>query len=634
MRRITTLVVLIALFSLPLLATESSSSTDVNVVASADQAKPAAEVKKPAAPPRKVYAGGAGETGGWLFKSVFGEGLQKKTGIQIENLVQMGCSTNTATDTFAGNLGNQSWPDPVINDNGCTFQDIDMMIHRDYATNILPGVGPIPGPMPKKFDWGFYQSTLYGRSGASAAMSGFDKQWAINDPAAYNPTFGKITKSNLIALPNVNASLYIPVLKGMALRFGRFGTSIGWDIPPAVRPGPDWFGSKTFALTSIASQQYGLQLSANVIRNPQFGYLTADFSVNNGYQTYHPVSGKKNFGTILQYRTPKMATGVKVAAQYGPKNILPGAACTTANGLCSSNQQGPGNMGFGNFFVPAGTGKGSFTGAGYLPGYYWVHDPTRTALSPLPAGVGTWGVSSQYLGSYYHVISPRDQQALEMSFDVYHNFGAKWKVVAEGTMGKQYADGKSDTLFYIGPNHYQSNYTGGAWWTMMGQVAYQWKKNVGFGLRGEHVNNQDGTGMYPVCSFIGSGAPTVGQMANCKTDVNEITANVRYEPSKFIMIWPEIRYDWQSNNHGLSIWGLDNLDVAYLPGTTGSLVPLDPAKVLAAPNALTRNNNGHTHRARQCTRILVAANLSTFLLKRSSFVTTVKPHGPSFAFVP
>ncbi len=586
MRRITTLIVLIALFSLPLMAGETSSSSDVNVVAAADQAKPAAAPK--AAPARKTYPGGAGETGGWLFKSIFGEGLQKKTGIQIENYVQMGCSTNTATDKFSANFGQGNWPDPVVNDTGCAFQDIDLVIHRDMVTNLLPGVGPIPGPTPKKFGWSFYQNTLYGRSSSSAAMTGFDKQWAINDPGDYNPNFAQITKQNTVALPNAWAAVYIPVFKGMVLRFGRAGVGIGWDIPPQVRPGPDLFASKSFSMVTEPSQSYGLVLAANILRDKKLGMLSGEFGVNNGWQVYHPVSGKKDFQTALRWRSPKMSTGVNYAAMFGPKNILPGAACTNSapsgSGLCASNLQGPNNMSPASFSKPGLV----WNGASYMPG--WV----SAGLTSLPAGVGAWGVSSQYLGSYYHVISPRDQMALSNAINFYHNFGSKWRWIGEVNFGKQWADGRPDTLQYVGPNHYQSGYKGGSYWGTQTQVAYQWKKNVAFDVRGEHLNNQSGLGLYPVCAFYGSAAPG-GQLTNCKTDLNDVAFNVRYEPSKFILIYPEVRYDWQSNNHGLSIFGAQNLDVAYPVGTIGSIVPMNSASLLPAATALSRNNNAHTH---------------------------------------
>jgi hypothetical protein len=587
MRRIATLIVLLALFTVTLMAGDMTSAPTSDLSVASDQAKPAEAPKAPQA--RRVYPGGAGETGGWLFKSVFGEGLQKKTGIQIEHYIQMGCATNTATDKFSANFGQGSWPDPVVQDTGCAFQDMDMVIHRDMVANLLSGVGPLPGPTPKKVSWGFYQNTLWGRSGSSAEMTGFDKQWAINDPGDYYPNYAQVTKQNQIALPNAWGAVYLPLLKGMMVRFGRYGAGIGWDIPPGVRPGPDFFPSKSFSMVTEPSQVLGVELSANILRDPKLGYLMGEFGIHNGWQVSHPVSGKKDFNVALHYRTPKMGTGIKYSAVFGPKNILPGAACTNTaasggSGLCSSNLQGPGNMSAANFVVPGQV----WNGARYIPG--WV----SAGLSSLPAGVGTWGVSSQYLGSYYHVISPRSQEGLSNAVTIYHNFSPKLRWVGEASYGKQWGDGRSDTLLYVGPNHYMSGYKGGSYWGVMSFATYQFKPKWAIGFRGEHLNNQSGLAMYPTCAFYGSAAPG-GQMSTCKVNLEDVALSVHYEPSKFIMLWPEVRYDWTGDAHGLNIWGVQNLDVAYTTATTGGIVPMNSANLLPAATALSRNNNAHSH---------------------------------------
>lgn len=595
MRRIATLIVILALFTVSLMAGDSTSAStsDLSVTAT-DQAKPAAEAPKPQV--RRVYPGGAGETGGFLFKSIFGEGLQKKTGIQVENYVQMGCSTNTATDKFSSNFGQGNWPDPVVNDTGCSFFDIDMVIHRDLVSNIAPRVGPLPGPTPKHVSWGFYQNTMWGRSSSSAAMTGFDKQWAVNDPGDYNPTYAQATKSNLLSTPNAWGAIYLPIWQGMEISFGRYGAGIGWDIPPQVRPGPSFFASKSFSMVTEPSQVFGVMLSANVLRSEKLGYILAEFGVNNGWQVYHPVSGQKDFNVHLNYRTPKQATGIKYSAVFGPKNIKPGSGCTNTaaiggSGLCSSNLQGPGNMTTANFFVP-GT---AFNGATNIPS--WV----SAGLTSLPTTTGSlpisqWGVSSQYLGSYYHVVSPRAQEGLSSAATIYHNFSPKLRWVGEASFGKQWADGAPDTLLYVGPNHYESGYKGGSYWGLMSFASYQFKPKWAIGLRGEHLNNQSGIALYPTCAFYGSAATAPGtELANCKTDLNEVTLGVHYEPSKFLMIYPELRYDWQSNNHGLNIFGVQNLDVAYTTATTAVVVPFNSANLLTPATALSRNNNAHNH---------------------------------------
>ncbi len=558
MRHIAVLFIIVGLLAMPLLAADATApqpTTDVSATASAsDQAKPAAEG---AAKPRRVPQTVAGEAGGFLFRSLVGDRVQKKTGVIVENYIQISCARSSALDSTASKWGN-GLNDPVVTDPGCSFYDISMAIHRDLVSNLNPQIGPVPGPVPKKFSWGFNQAVSYGRNGTSSRMAGIEANWSVNDPGSYNPTLGAQLKQNYLSLPVSRVQLYIPVFLGMELTFGRMPAGLGYEIPPMVRPGPNFFYSKVYATPGQFNQIFGALLSANLMRDPKLGYLMGEFGVNQGPMSYHPKSGKKNFTAFLHYRTPKMQTGIKAAAVWGPDNILPGAPCTNASGLCASNLQGPA-------LAPI-----SFVGG------------------VLPAGVAGWGSNNQYY-PLFKVISPRAQDRLSSSLSMYHNFGPKWRWVVDLQYGKQWGDGRSDTVLMLGPNHYQSGFTGGHWGDIMSQVTYQIKSKWSAGIRAEHFINRDGIGATPACGWIGSAAPG-GQGALCKSNLNEVTFGVHYDLNKFVQIAPELRYDFQDHSHGLNAFGVTNLDVTNV--ITNGVVT---STALAPNKALSQNYLAHNH---------------------------------------
>lgn len=559
MRRIATLIILLGLGAVSLMAgdtTNAQPTSDQNAVAAADQAKPAAEAK-PA--PRKVLQSTAGETGGYLFKSLFGEGLYKKTGIVVENYVQIACQTSNTADKTAANLGNSTWPISGVSDSGCSMYDLDIAIHRDLVSNIAPRQGPVPGPMPKGFSWGFLTSAFYGRNGVSANMIGFDKWWGVNDPGSYNASLGSANRQNFLATPNANVQLYIPLLMGMEVSAGRYGPGIGTEIPPQVRPGPNFFMTRTYTMVALPTSLFGVTLSANVMRNQKLGYLLAEFGVNNGWNTYRTPSGKKDMAAYLTYRTPKMATGVKFATLFGPENITPSVPCPALTD-CGST-------------LPGGTGAAPAAAVG------------------LPA---SWGTNTLFYGKY-NVISPYQQDRIRAVVSYYHNFGKKWRYYGDISYGKYFANAHNTvntTFFQYGPNHYQAGFNGAKQWSIWNAVTYQYSPKWSFGIRGEHFNNRDGLALYPVCAYFGNAAPG-GAGMNCKTDINDVSIAAHYDINKFVQIGPELRYDWQSNaaplqdmvsgklyGGTLNIFGVNNVDSSAATAT-------------AANGLLANNNKAH-----------------------------------------
>ena len=172
---------------------------------------------------------------------------------------------------------------------------------------------------------------------------------------------------------------------------------------------------------------------------------------------------------------------------------------------------------------------------------------------------------------------------------MYHNFTPKFRWVVDLQYGKQWGDGRSDTVLMVGPNHYKSKFTGAHWGDIMSQATYQFLPKWAAGLRAEHFINRDGLGATPACGWIGSAAPG-GQGTLCKANLNEATVGVHYDLNKFVQIAPELRYDFTDNSHGLNVFGITNLGVTNV--ITNGVVT---ATALAPNKALSQNYLAHNH---------------------------------------
>jgi Putative beta-barrel porin-2, OmpL-like. bbp2 len=468
---------LVALFIVLGLVTGSAAAGEP-----AEGIKPAAEQPK-AEQPKEPPAEGT------LFRALGGESLTKKTGIKMDNLVQLGWSRNSASDATTRNGGTSNFPIGLPGDEGFQLQAAQLFIHRDIKTNILPRITPTPGPVPKNFDWGFMAETVYGRNGQPCRMYGYDMFWGVNEPGASNPPAAAGSRENFLCTPNVYMQAYLPLFKGIALTGGRFGAGIGNDIPPAVRPTPDFFYSRPYTFYSQPDQVFGFLASANVYRSEKNGFLAAEFGVTNGWQGYENNTGG-TMNTImgaLRWRSPHMSTWIDYAFIVG-----------------DAQTKNPANAGL---FMPLD-----------------------------------------------HVLSPRGQKRMYHSIHGSHDFNAHWKLTGEFAYGRMDGDGKPDTLLIVSPAPTVppvSNFKGAQWSGFTEQVIYTQRKGLAYGFRFEHFRNPDGFALYPLTFAVVSGTPTFAVKGN----LNDVTWGIHYDLTKYMMLRPEVRYDWQSNNHGVNVFG-------------------------------------------------------------------------------
>lgn len=249
--------------------------------------------------------------------------FEQATGIKLSGFVQIGASANNTSKHDQATGGHSNFPVVGPADEGLQLNALQLAFEKPMRSNILPRITPLPGPVPWEYSWGFRAEVLYGRNGLPAGMLGLDADWGINrTPTGVQPGSNR---QNYVALPQVYAEFYAPIAQGMTLMVGRFGTGVGYEIPPAWRPGPNFFYSRTYAFVSQPDQVAGALLSANILRNDT-GFLAGELGVVNGRQNWHDNNDDKSVMGALRWRSGDMQTWVDYSFMHGNEQNKPGAA--------------------------------------------------------------------------------------------------------------------------------------------------------------------------------------------------------------------------------------------------------------------------------------------------------------------
>ena len=136
------------------------------------------------------------------------------------------------------------------------------------------------------------------------------------------------------------------------------------------------------------------------------------------------------------------------------------------------------------------------------------------------------------------VLSPRGQLKRHVELNASHVEGP-WKFAGEILWGKQDGDGQKDTIL-LGPGGgpgFQGAHYSGANFSTSYQVTPKWA----IGGRAEYFRDRDGFALYPTSSVKG--------------DFSAVTFGAHYQPDKFVLFRPEIRFDWLTDANGAKIFG-------------------------------------------------------------------------------
>lgn len=251
------------------------------------------------------------------------ESFEQATGVKLSGLLQVGASTNNTTTHAQATAGHSNLPIAGPADEGLQLNALQFLFEKSMHTNLLPRITPTPGPVPWEFSWGFHAELLYGRNGLPASMQGLDADWGINATPAGTPP--GTNRQNYLALPQVYGEMYLPFAQGMTLMAGRFGSGVGYEIPSAWRPGPNFFYSRTYAFVSQPDQVTGALFSANLLRNDT-GFLAGELGVVNGRQNWKDNNGDKSIIGALRWRSGDMQTWVDYSFMRGNEQNSPSGA--------------------------------------------------------------------------------------------------------------------------------------------------------------------------------------------------------------------------------------------------------------------------------------------------------------------
>ncbi len=170
--------------------------------------------------PLSAVAGGDEENPqGYLFRKLFGSSLEENYGIKVYGHLQSGVIDNFTKGT---DLSPQAF---TSRDEGFNLNQISLAVERSVKTNVVPRVGPFPGPKPEAFDFGFTVQGQYGVDSFYDAAYEEEADWGWNED-----------REEKVALKHYFFDVYFPFLDGTVLRLGKWFTSWGYENGDASCP--------------------------------------------------------------------------------------------------------------------------------------------------------------------------------------------------------------------------------------------------------------------------------------------------------------------------------------------------------------------------------------------------------------
>ncbi|MDR3763062.1 MAG: outer membrane beta-barrel protein [Acidobacteriota bacterium] len=140
--------------------------------------------------------------------------------------------------------------------------------------------------------------------------------------------------------------------------------------------------------------------------------------------------------------------------------------------------------------------------------------------------------AADYPGTAWHgVISPRHQLYQYHALTMGHDFTPRWNAYTEFTMGHQSGDGRAGT---IALRTSQGGFRGASWGNAVLGATYRATSKLWYNARYEHYRDAAG---YELPSGV-------------RSDFNGLTGGVRYTMGRYLVLRPELRYDWQNASHG------------------------------------------------------------------------------------
>ncbi|WP_053160792.1 outer membrane beta-barrel protein [Pseudomonas sp. P1.8] len=256
------------------------------------------------------HAAESPETGeGTLFRSLFGDTLEKDYGIQVSGLFDAAYSRNNRSTHDERQDGLSNLPVVGFADEGLEWGSLHLFVDKALKGDMVPRITPLPGPKPTEASFGFTFEANYGRNAQFARTQGWDMHWDVNSPGDDDLAKAQRDKQNFLAVPNIAATAYLPYGPGITAMAGVFGPARGYEIPPNIRAARNPFGSKSYAFVSEPGTVGGVLLGTRLY-NGESGILGAELGVVQGWNNLRDNNDRKAMLGALRWRTPDMNTWI------------------------------------------------------------------------------------------------------------------------------------------------------------------------------------------------------------------------------------------------------------------------------------------------------------------------------------
>lgn len=246
---------------------------------------------------------------GTVFRSIFGDSLERDYGIKVSGLLDGGYSHNNNSSHDDRKSGQTNTPIAGFSDEGFELATLHLFADKALKANFIPRVTPLPGPTPTEASFGFTLEAAYGRNAQQARTYGWDMHWGINSPGDNDADKARRDKQNFLAVPNIAATAYLPYAGGFTAIAGIFGSGLGYEIPPNVRAARNPFASRSYAFMTQSGPVSGFLLGKRLVNN-QSMLLGVELGVIQGQSNLRDNNDSKAMLGALRWRTPNMKTWI------------------------------------------------------------------------------------------------------------------------------------------------------------------------------------------------------------------------------------------------------------------------------------------------------------------------------------
>ncbi|WP_397448940.1 outer membrane beta-barrel protein [Pseudomonas sp. NA-150] len=241
---------------------------------------------------------------GSLARSVFGDSLEHDYGIKLYGWAQAGLiyNNNSSHDVSKQSFFNTK--------EGFNLNQFALGIKKEPVSNVLGRVGPFPGPMPEKADWGFNVTTIYGKDARFFKTYGWDEDLHVNHRK--NPEAEDFT------IAQAFLDFYFPVLGGSELMVGLFHSPLENEIGfPLPTPAPADFYSHTYSFMSGPAKHAGVLYSFKLPSAPGESMLGFEVGLVQGWNNLQSNNHEPHLIANVRWRSPDFGTWVDWENIYG-----------------------------------------------------------------------------------------------------------------------------------------------------------------------------------------------------------------------------------------------------------------------------------------------------------------------------